>query len=209
MEVTLEDVKKFINENKLTPSTLFSKKLLEDDDLVIEIANKKNEKTHYAALRKDDAISKLEAEKKVLEEGLLGKDKEIADAKAGSIAIIAEKKIEEIFEKRKLSDKEPVLDKWAKRKLKEFKPTGDEEKIEEEAKSYIDGLIDEFRGYEKAGLQIIAKEEKPEDELKGKPPAKEEEKPKDKKAFPELDDSDILDPGLAKQISDRVAELNK
>ena len=99
--------------------------------------------------------------------------------------------------------------------MKNFKPTGDEKKLETEAGEYIDGLIDEFKSYEKDGLQIalIEKEEKkPEKEKdeKGKKNDKDEkEKKKEEDDYPKLDNSDILDPALAEKVTERLKELNK
>lgn len=215
MEITLEDVKKFIKENNLVPSKLFDKKDLEADELVIGIANKKNENTHYAALRKDDKISELNAKVTKLEKELTGKDAEILTAQKDANKIVAEKKITEIFEKRKLSDKSPALEKWAKRKLKSFVPSGGSDKIETEAKEFIDSLINEFNEYEKDGLLIAIKKEEKEPE-KEKDPGKKTDKDEkakpdsDKKDdFPMLDDSDILNPNLAAKIHEREKEWSK
>jgi len=205
MEPTLEEVKKFIKENKVTPSNLFDRKSLESDETVLKIANERNKETHFVVLRRDDKIAKLEAENKDLADKLGNKDAEIQKAVEKSVSLIAEKNILDVFAGRKLSEKSPILEKWVKRKLKGFKPSGDEKKIDREAEAYIDSLIDDFNSYEKDGIAIALKEE---DKPKEKPAEKEKAKDADKET-PEIKKEDIVNPDYSKIMADRVAELNK
>jgi hypothetical protein len=207
-DVKIDDLKKEIIKRNLVPSELFNKAALSEDDVVIKMIHEGNREAHHKARRGDDKIAKLEAEVEDLKEKLSNKDAEI------SVGIIAEKKIVEIFEGRKLSDKNPVLEKWAKRKLKNFKPTGEQDKIEDEAKKYIDELVDEFTALEKDGLMIALKEEKEEKKKDEEKPKKEDEKEKDIKKeksddLPAIEYDDIIDPDLAKKVQERVAAWNK
>lgn len=145
MDLTLEDVRAYLAQEKVKPSALFSVEDLTADPVIAQMREKSPSNYEFARMRREltEAEKKLadaEREKKDLSEKVKSQDAEIS---AGRLAT-AKQKVGQLFEAQKASRK---LDdrqiKFIQNRLARFTPQKPEE-IEKEFGSFLDQEIDEY-----------------------------------------------------------------
>lgn len=133
--MTLEDIKKAIQEGKLKPSDLFDESNLFADPLIGERVKEHN-RQGYETRKIEDLIN----ERKKLEEKVKEQDEEIKKLEVETAKSQINTLFETMKEKRKLDEKEV---KFIEKKLAKFEPK-EANKIEDELNTYVDDLVDEF-----------------------------------------------------------------
>lgn len=145
MDLTLEDVRAFLTQEKAKPSDLFSADALAADPIIAAMKEKSPSNFEFARMRRElgDAEKKLadiEREKTTLSDKVKAQDVEIS---AGRLAT-AKQKAAQLFEAQKTSRKlDDRQSKFIQKRLDRFTPTKPEE-LEKEFNSYLDSEIDEY-----------------------------------------------------------------
>lgn len=135
--MTLEEIKKAIQEGKLTPSDLFdSDGIFSDPVIKKEVAEKIKNARGYDGRKFEDLVE----EKSKLNEKIKEQETEIKTLKTET----AKGKVGDLFakmkEKRELDEKEV---KFIEKRIDKFEPE-DSEKLESELDKFVDDLVDEF-----------------------------------------------------------------
>lgn len=225
-EMKIVDIKKAVKEKELTVFDLFNNKEILEDEKIQKIIDSQAKEKNGVIERHDKKIEKLtndikeqkdkyekelndkEAEhKKALEEKEAELTKQITEKNKEIGKLNANEKIEAIIKDRKLDEESPAIAKLVRKSVKKFNPTGDNEKIESEAKEFVDGVIAEIKEWEKDGVTLSIKQEK--EKEKDKESDKKKDK-SDKKEESKKDNEAIkreLKPDFMKQVSEREKEL--
>ena len=146
MELTFEEVLKFVKNNKVVPSDLYDIDMLKDDSTVKNIVKNGNKDTYYQAKR---IAEEKETLKTTYEKEITDLKSKLKDININNAKIQAEKMVKDIYTKRKLDD---ISIKFIDRKItKEFKPENPEE-LDKEINIFIDNKIDELTDLRKAGI---------------------------------------------------------
>lgn len=145
MEITLEDVKAYLTQEKKRPSELFSAEDLIADPVVASLREKSPSNYEFARMRRElteaeKKLADLEREKASLLEKVKNQDGEISASRLEA----AKQKVGQLFEQQKASRK---LDdrqvKFIQNRLARFTPTKAEE-LEREFNAYLDGEVDDY-----------------------------------------------------------------
>ena len=146
MNLTIEDVRAFLAEEKVKPSDLFGPKDFAADPVISEQMREKSPSNYeFARMRREltDAekrLAEIERDKTALAEKVKAQDAEISASRLET----ARTKAASLFEKqktdRKLDDRQA---KFIQNRLPRFMPTKPEE-IDKEFNAYLDAEIDEY-----------------------------------------------------------------
>lgn len=156
--MTLEEIRKAIQEGKHKPSDLFQIAELTSDPFMREhVEEKINNAKGYDIRKRQDLETKvatLEAEKKTLQDSL-------ASHKSSSLKVQAREQFEAVLKERPALEKDERLAKYVRRQFeKSFTPT-EEAKLKEELNKFMDAAVAE-------GQELIGEPGKPGDKSKGK-----------------------------------------
>jgi hypothetical protein len=172
--ITKEDVKKFIKENNLGISDLFTPDEIKKDSAIEEI-EQASQSTYNQAKRVEKDLKTARADLALEKEEHEETKKELLASKSETLKLQSTTRIEEIIADRGLS---PNREKWVKKRMEKFTPSGEKRKIEKEINGVIDDALDEFTQNVADGLMLDDKKEPPKKEAE-KETKKEKENGKD------------------------------
>jgi len=155
--MTLEEIKKAIQENKLQPSDVFASQVLISDAVVQERIEDMKDNLKMAGIRKlresEEKVVALEAEKKTLAEKLSGHEKTIVKTQA-------KEAFDAMLTERPKLKEDPRLLKYVTKAFDRFQPT-DATRLKDELNKFMDDQVKEY--------QDVFGEPKPGDKQKPKP----------------------------------------
>lgn len=139
--MTLDDVRKLIQEGKHKPSDLFQISELTSDPFIREHVEEKINNAKGYDIRKrqelETKVTTLEAEKKTLQD-------ELASHRSSSLKIQAREQFETVLKERPALEKDGRLTKYVRRQFERaFTPPAEADKLKDELNKFLDTAVAE------------------------------------------------------------------